>query len=95
MGSEMCIRDSYLRETMGFDRVILTDDLSMGALDGYTAQEAAVLAVQAGATMLCSTDFDIQIPAVLEAVNAGTVSEAAIDDAVMRILQWKQDLGLL
>ena len=45
--------------------------------------------------MLCSTDFDIQIPAVLEAVNAGTVSEAAIDDAVMRILQWKQDLGLL
>ena len=56
---------------------------------------AAVLAVQAGATMLCSTDFDIQIPAVLEAVNAGTVSEAAIDDAVMRILQWKQDLGLL
>lgn len=86
---------TYLRETMGFDRVILTDDLSMGALDGYTAQEAAVLAVQAGATMLCSTDFDIQIPAVLEAVNAGTVSEAAIDDAVMRILQWKQDLGLL
>ena len=86
---------TYLRDTMGFDRVILTDDLSMGALDGYTAQEAAVLAVQAGATMLCSTDFDIQIPAVLEAVNAGTVSEAAIDDAVMRILQWKQDLGLL
>ena len=86
---------TYLRETMGFDRVILTDDLSMGALNGYAPEQSAVLAVQAGATMLCSTDFDAQIPAVVEAVRTGTIPEAAIDDAVMRILQWKQDLGLL
>ena len=86
---------TYLRETMGFDRVILTDDLSMGALDGFTPEQSAVLAVQAGATMLCSTDFDVQIPAVIAAVRTGTISEAAIDDAAMRILQWKQDLGLL
>lgn len=86
---------TYLRQNMGFTGVILTDDLSMGALDGYTAEEAAVLALQAGATMLCSTDFDTQIPAVLEAVQNGRLSEAAIDDAVYKLLTWKQSLGLL
>lgn len=86
---------TYLRQNMGFTGVILTDDLSMGALDGYTAEEAAVLALQAGATMLCSTDFDTQIPAVLEAVQNGRLSETAIDDAVYKLLTWKQSLGLL
>lgn len=86
---------AYLRQNMGFSGVILTDDLSMGALEGYTPEEAAVLALQAGATMLCSTDFDTQIPAVLEAVQNGRLSEEAIDDAVYKILTWKQSLGLI
>ena len=86
---------AYLRQNMGFSGVILTDDLSMGALEGYTPEEAAVLALQAGATMLCSTDFDTQIPAVLEAVRNGRLSEEAVDDAVYKILTWKQSLGLI
>ncbi len=86
---------AYLRQDMGFSGVILTDDLSMGALEGYTPEEAAVLALQAGATMLCSTDFDTQIPAVLEALQNGRLSETAVDDAVYKILAWKQSLGLI
>ncbi len=86
---------TYLRQNMGFSGVILTDDLSMGALEGYTPEEAAVLALQAGATMLCSTDFDAQIPAVLEAVRNGRLSEQSVEDAVYKILTWKQSLGLL
>ena len=74
---------------------VLDPDLSMGALEGYTPEEAAVLALQAGATMLCSTDFDTQIPAVLEAVRNGRLSVEAIDDAVYKILTWKQSLGLI
>lgn len=85
----------YLRDNMGFQGVIVTDDLVMGALGEYTPEEAAVLAVQAGATLLCSTDFDTQIPAVLEAVRDGRISEAAIDDAAYRNLTWKLQLGLL
>ena len=85
----------YLREKMGYTGVIVTDDLVMGALGSYTPEEAAVLAVQAGATLLCSTDFDTQIPAVLEAVRDGRISEAAIDDAAYRNLSWKLQLGLL
>lgn len=86
---------TYLRQTMGYEGVIVTDDLVMGALGAYTPEEAAVLAVQAGADLLCSTDFDTQLPAVLEAVRDGHISEQTIDSAVLRILTWKQQLGLL
>ena len=47
-----------LREELGFDGVILTDDLIMDAIRDYTGGEnAAVLAVQAGNDMLTSSDF--------------------------------------
>ena len=86
---------AYLRQTMGYAGVIVTDDLVMGALGAYTPEEAAVLAVQAGADLLCSTDFDTQLPAVLEAVRDGRISEQTIDSAVLRVLTWKQQMGLL
>lgn len=86
---------AYLRQTMGYTGIIVTDDLVMGALGAYTPEEAAVLAVQAGADLLCSTDFDTQLPAVLEAVRDGRISEETVDSAVLRILAWKRQLGLL
>ena len=87
---------AYLRDTMGFDGVIVTDDLVMEAItDAYGAEEAAVLAVLAGNDLLCSTEYQIQYPAVLEAVQAGRISVAQLDKSVMRILQWKRELGLI
>lgn len=85
----------YLREQLGFSGVILTDDLSMGALQGYTSAQSAVLAVQAGVSMLCSTDYVTQIAAIVEAVKAKEISQAAVDDAVYRVLAWKQQIGLI
>ena len=85
----------YLRNTMGYDRVVITDDLSMGALEGYTPEEAAVMAVQAGADLLCSTDFESQYSAVLEAVQSGEISQDRVDEAVYRVLTWKAQLGLI
>ena len=86
---------AYLRENMGYTGVILTDDLVMGALEGFTPEEAAVQAVIAGATLLCSTDFDLQIPAVLKAVEDGRISQETLDRAVACNLRWKEQLGLL
>ena len=57
--------------------------------------DAAVMAVQAGNDMLCCTNYEEQIPAVIDAVKDGTITEARIDESVLRILQWKQSLGLL
>lgn len=85
----------YLRDTMGYDRVVITDDLSMGALEDYTPEEAAVLAVKAGADLLCSTDFESQLPAVLEAARSGEISQDRVDEAVYRVLSWKAQLGLI
>lgn len=85
-----------LRNTLGFQGVIMTDDLAMEAVAAYATNEsAAVMAVQAGNDMIVTTDFQTQIPQVVEAVNNGTIDEAQIDQSVTRILQWKYDLGLL
>lgn len=85
-----------LRNTLGFQGVIMTDDLAMEAVAAYATNEsAAVMAVQAGNDMIVTTDFQTQIPQVVEAVNNGTIDEDQIDQSVTRILQWKYDLGLL
>lgn len=85
-----------LREELGFQGVIMTDDLSMAAITKYgEGKETAVQAVLAGNDLLCCTDYKTQIPAVLTAVKDGTISECRIDASVKRILQWKKDMGLL
>ena len=86
----------YLRNTMGFDGVIMTDDLEMDAIsDHYGQGEAAVLAILAGNDIICSWTYEIQYAAVLEAVNTGRISMEQLNSAVLRILRWKQQLGLL
>ena len=85
----------YLRDTLAYDRVVITDDLSMGALEDYTPEETAVLAVKAGADLLCSTDFESQLSAVLEAARSGEISQDRVDEAVYRVLSWKAQLGLI
>ena len=85
-----------LREELGFDGVIVTDDLYMEAITGIlTPQQAAVSAVLAGNDLICCTEFELQVPAVIEAVSNGTISESRIDESVMRILLWKMDLGII
>ena len=84
-----------LRDEWGFDGIIMTDDLSMSAIcTQYGLEEAAILAVQAGNDLLISSDFEVQSPAILQAVQQGAISPLQIDSSVMRILRWKQDLGL-
>ena len=86
----------YVRETMGYNGVLVTDDLVMDAISvPYGVGEAAVLAVLAGNDLLISSDFPEQYVAVLEAIREGRISEEQIDNAVRRVLLWKQSLGLL
>ena len=86
----------YVRETMGYNGVLVTDDLVMDAISvPYGVGEAAVLAVLAGNDLLISSDFPEQYAAVLEAILEGRISEEQLDNAVRRILLWKQSLGLL
>lgn len=85
-----------LRETLGFQGVIMTDDLAMDAVAAYAGdQSPAVMAVKAGNDLVVTTDFQTQIPEVIQAVKSGEIDEEQIDQSVTRVLKWKYDLGLL
>lgn len=86
----------YLRLAMGFDGVIMTDDLSMDAItQRYGAGEAAVLAVLAGNDLLCSTEYETQYQAVLDACRSGRISEQTLNQAAGNVLRWKEKMGLV
>ena len=85
-----------LRETLGFDGVVMTDDLAMEAVAAYAEDGAvAVMAIEAGNDLMITSDYRTQIPKVIEAVENGTLSEETIDVACHRVLTWKQAIGLL
>ena len=85
-----------LREELGFDGVIMTDSLDMNAITLYTGDRAsAVQAVISGNDLLCCTSYWVQIPAVLEAVREGLISEARIDESVLRVLKLKAKFGII
>ena len=85
-----------LRGTLGFDGLIVTDDLAMDAVRSYAQDgSVAVLALQAGNDMIVTTDYQEQIPQVIAAVQAGEIDEREIDAHVYRVLHEKQALGLI
>ncbi len=87
---------ALLRNKLNFDGVVMTDDLAMDAVAAYAKDgSVAVLALQAGNDLLLTSDYRTQIPQVLEALNAGSLDEASIDAACVRVLVWKMALGLL
>lgn len=80
-----------LRNELGFQGVIITDALNMGAItEYYTTEEAVVKAIAAGADMLLMPDdFYAAYEAVLAAVQDGTISEERIDESLERIYRVK------
>ena len=79
-----------LRETCGFEGIAITDDLAMDAVQAYAKNGAvAVMALQAGNDMIITTDYRTQIPAVIAAVQDGTLDESVIDNACLRVLRCK------
>lgn len=76
-----------LRNEMGFNGVIITGCLDEAAItNNYTAGEAALMAVNAGADIiLCSDDFYAAYDEVLTAVQSGEIPESRIDESLMRI----------
>ena len=88
---------TYLREELGFQGLIVTDSHQMGAItDYYESGEAAVLALQAGADMvLMPQDLQAAFDGVQAALEDGTLTQARIDESVMRILAVKFSFGII
>ncbi|HLW02053.1 MAG TPA: glycoside hydrolase family 3 N-terminal domain-containing protein [Ktedonobacterales bacterium] len=92
--------NGILRRELGYNNVVITDSLYMGALNTrWSVPQAAVLAIEAGADMVIGPS-DPQttqqvIDALKQAIASGTLSQADIDTAVIRILALKIRMGLI
>lgn len=91
--------DGLLRQEMGYDGVVCTDDLTMGAISNtYGMGEAAVMAVEAGCDLLLvcheADNLTAARDALLSAVETGRISMERLDASVYRILSLKQEYGL-
>jgi len=85
---------TYLRKDLGFEGLVVTDDLIMKAiLNEYGERKPIQMAINAGADLLittCADDWFVDY--VEEEVNKGTISSEKIDSAVKRILAYKERL---
>ncbi|WP_372508786.1 glycoside hydrolase family 3 protein [Pseudalkalibacillus decolorationis] len=86
-----------VREEMGFEGVIITDALNMGAIvDHFGTVDAAIRAVQAGTDIvLMPVGLEEVADGLLNAVETGEISKGRIDSAVERILTLKVKRGII
>lgn len=87
----------WLREKLGFEGIVITDSQAMGAItNNYTSGEAAIKSIEAGVDIiLMPNDLRAAIDDVEAAVKSGKLSEERIDESVIRILEKKNEMGLL
>lgn len=83
-----------LRGDLGFQGVVITDAMNMGAIaNNYSAAEAAGGAIKAGADIiLMPADFQSAYAGVLEAVESGDLTEERINESVRRIIALKMQM---
>ena len=90
------ILTGVLREELGYDGVVVTDALNMeGVRTKYGDDRVPVLALKAGVDQLLNPpNLSVAWNAVLAAVKSGEISEARIEESILRILRLKAKLGL-
>lgn len=86
-----------LHNELGYNGVIITDSMAMGAVaDSYTSDIAAVMAVKAGADIILMPEsLEKSFNAVLNAVNSGEISISRIEESAERVLTLKAKYKLI
>jgi beta-N-acetylhexosaminidase len=86
-----------LRDRLGFDGAVITDDLLAGAISGagYGPGDAAVAAAQAGADLLLFARLPAPeaLPALVTAIRRGALDRQALLDACVRNLALRESLA--
>jgi beta-N-acetylhexosaminidase len=95
--SSLVVTD-LLKKQMNFHGIVTTDALDMAGLTRLYADDigrAAVEAFKAGNDLLLiPADLDASFRAMVKAVQSGEISEARLDESVLKILKTKASLGL-
>jgi len=85
----------YLREKLKFDRIIITDDMHMGAIaKTFSFEEAAILAIEAGADILLYRDMreaKLAYGAVEQAISSGRLAKNIIQEKIDRVMAVKKN----
>ena len=89
-----------LRKQLGFDGVIMTDDMTMKAITNhYAIGQAAVDSIKAGSDIILIAHEFANITAAIEAVKTavsnGEITEERINDSVRRIIKLKEKYQLV
>jgi len=82
---------------MGFDGLVITDSMEMGAVTAqYGSGEAAVLALEAGCDIvLMPLNLKEAFTAVMDALNEGRLTDQWLNETVYKILSFKKSQGVL
>jgi beta-N-acetylhexosaminidase len=89
------ILTGILREQLGFDGVIITDALGMGAVAEW-GTEAPIMAIEAGVDIiLMPADYAASKDAIIAAIESGRLTEERINESVLRILKMKEAHGMI
>src|SRR3990172_1421685 len=93
---ERKLATGWLREKLGFQGILTTDDLWYEhVINRFGPVEVGVKALQAGHDLLLKPrDASAMIRGIVEAVRAGQGSEAHVNQAVHKLLSWKARLRL-
>ena len=88
------ILQDKLRGELGYQNIIITDGMEMGAItQQYTSAEAAIGSIQAGVDIVLGPRYFTEaFDAVMAAVNNGTISEERINQSVRRILKLRKEM---
>lgn len=94
-----------LKDLVGFNGVVICDDLSMGAISqNYGLAEAAIKMIQAGCDLIIISNnvgsYDETLPyqvsnAILQAVSTGVISTTSIEASYNKIIKLKNDFGII
>lgn len=88
--------EGLLREELGFDGLVVTDALDMGAVKDVPLDVRVLRAVLAGVDLLLvPPNLQVTQESLLAATASGVLSEERLDASVRRVLEMKQRLGLV
>lgn len=96
--SKVIIRD-FLIQKIGFDGLVITDDMEMNGIKGFSKFEACLRAINAGVNMFIFRDTTKDIITLIEklekSVEEGIIDEQKINNSVQKILNLKCQYGII